>query len=80
MVLDYSKVNSFKPPSTTRASSSNSKAEDVKDAKRPTIPRINTESLTNTNTDCDLALITEEVVDGMWSRAAFLVSVLTAML
>ncbi|KAK4542686.1 hypothetical protein LTR36_006258 [Oleoguttula mirabilis] len=65
MVLDYSKVNSFKPQPTSHASTATSTTDQGRDVKLPNIPGSRTESLLDTNTACDLALITEEVIDGL---------------
>ncbi|KAK5128756.1 hypothetical protein LTR85_000089 [Meristemomyces frigidus] len=65
MVLDYSKVNSLKKPAYSRALGTASAEEHHRDAKRRDIPRLSTASLIDTNSNCDLALITEEVVDGL---------------
>lgn len=69
MVLDYSKVHSIRRPTTTASSESLGAGTAT--------PKLASDSLLDTYVDCDLALITEEVVEGNTAPLPWLASRLT---
>ncbi|KAI5368014.1 putative signal transduction response regulator, receiver domain, histidine kinase/HSP90-like ATPase [Septoria linicola] len=64
MVLDYSKVNTAKAEPSTQSQPSSPGSNDQLE-KIPTASKIRKEPLFATDQDCDVALLTEEVVDGL---------------
>lgn len=61
MVLDYSKVNTMK---RKKSDDSLSQDSDRQEPKMPTTTSLKSEPLFATDQECDIALITEEVIDG----------------
>lgn len=69
MVLDYSKVNSHKHESSNQSVSSSQGSNKTKEPKNSTNANdLRTEPLFVTDQECDVALITEEVVDGRQAK------------
>lgn len=62
MVLDYSKVNTMK---RKKSDDSLSQDSDRQEPKMPTTTSLKSEPLFATDQECDIALITEEVIDGL---------------
>lgn len=65
MVLDYNKVSIMKDSATESNATQDSTNDDHHEV--PTSSNIRNQSLFATDQDCDIALITEEVVDGACS-------------
>jgi hypothetical protein len=60
MVLDYNKVSNMR-----RASASSSQDSAIRDAKVPTATNLRQEPLFVTDQSVDVALLAEEVIDGL---------------
>lgn len=67
MVLDYNKVNTMRrPASVTSDRSSQSQDSTSQQTMTPTSSSIRNDPLYTTDQDCDVALIVEEVMDGVY--------------
>lgn len=65
MVLDYSKVNTLKHKSSTQSAGSSQDSAERNEPKAPTATSLRADQLFAVEQECNVALVTEEVVDGM---------------